>query len=100
MHEPDDGEKETLDEAWRKLLSQCTARKLESRLHDFGVVLERLREVEAALTGRPRPAWAPVPKLRPKLVETPPPPWRRWRSRGPTSRGEETDAEGHPAALH
>src|SRR5205823_937933 len=63
--EPDDGEKETLDEAWRKLLSRCTARKIESRLHDFGVVLERLREVEEALTGRPR--------LRPALASTPRP---------------------------
>src|SRR5581483_3473032 len=45
--EPDDGEKETLDERWRKLLSQCTARKIEGRLKDFGVVLERLHDLEA-----------------------------------------------------
>src|SRR5439155_2134154 len=72
--EPDDGEKELLHQAWRKLLSQCTARKIESRLHDFGVVLERLREVEAALSGRTQPAPVSVPKPRPKPVETPPPP--------------------------
>src|SRR5947209_9595445 len=74
--EPDDGEKETLDEAWRKLLSQCTARKIESRLHDFGVVLERLREVEEACAGRtrPHPALTPATRSRPKPVDPPLPP--------------------------
>ncbi len=75
--EPDDGEKETLDEAWRKLLSQCTARKVETRLRDFAAVLERLKEVEQALAGKsptPRAAAIPPAKPRPRPAPEPLPP--------------------------
>jgi hypothetical protein len=53
--EPDDVERDTLDQGWRKLLSQCTARKLENRIKDFASVLARLEEIE-------HPAAAPAPR--------------------------------------
>jgi serine/threonine protein kinase len=40
--EPDDEEKESLPDSWRRLLGQCTARHAVRRLADFGAVLERL----------------------------------------------------------
>ncbi len=45
--EPDDEEKERLPPIWRKLLSNCTARTIDKRLQDFGVVLERLDPISA-----------------------------------------------------
>ena len=40
--EPDDGEKETLPDGWRKLLSQCTSRTPANRPPTFEAVLGRL----------------------------------------------------------
>src|SRR5262249_44222577 len=36
---PDDEEKESLPESWRKLLSKCTSRKVDKRLQNFAEVL-------------------------------------------------------------
>ena len=64
---PDDAERETLDERWRKLLSQCTARKVEGRLKDFTVVLERLQTLDKPEAAPPAtPAAQPeIPLLKP-----------------------------------
>jgi serine/threonine protein kinase len=76
--EPDDSERESLEERWRRLLSQCTARKIENRVRDFTIVLERLREIEQApVAGVSRPPVKPKPveiPLPPLEIEPSPPP--------------------------
>jgi hypothetical protein len=47
--EPDDVEKESLPEPWRKFLSRCTGRKLAHRLPDFNAVLVELAAVKDAM---------------------------------------------------
>jgi tRNA A-37 threonylcarbamoyl transferase component Bud32 len=46
--EPDDMERDSLPEPWRRLLSRCTGRTIANRLPDFAVVVAGLREVAAA----------------------------------------------------
>jgi serine/threonine protein kinase len=69
--EPDDVERDTLDQNWRRLLSQCTARKIENRIKDFTAVLARLDEIA-------HPAQAPAPQPEPASAsdtpKTPPGP--------------------------
>jgi serine/threonine protein kinase len=72
--EPDDGEKETLPDEWRRLLSQCTARKVESRIQDFSAVLDRLKDLEGSLVGTAPPSRSPRPHrptTRPPSAEQP-----------------------------
>ena len=42
---PDDGEKESLPDNWRRLLGQCTGRRLVNRLPDFAAVLAKLESI-------------------------------------------------------
>ena len=48
--EPDDVEKDSLPEPWRKFLSRCTGRKLAHRLADFAAVLAELNALKAAMS--------------------------------------------------
>ncbi len=75
--EPDDTERASLEERWRKLLSACSARKVENRLKDFAVVLERLHEMDSASAPRAgeKPKDAPpqparVGRVPPRYIET------------------------------
>jgi len=43
--DPDDGEKESLPDGWRRLLARCTGRKIDNRLPDFTAVLAELPQV-------------------------------------------------------
>ncbi len=43
--EPDDEEKESLPDSWRRFLSSCTRRKVAKRLQDFTAVLTELAQV-------------------------------------------------------
>jgi serine/threonine protein kinase len=72
--DPGDDEKQTLPEDWRRLLSQCTARKLENRLRDFGQVLARLAEIRSGpVSSKPASSAAiPAPPLAPALTLPPP----------------------------
>jgi len=79
--QPDDSERESLHPGWRKLLSECTARRPEKRIGSFGVVLQRLREIERPTApATPRPFVAPPPPLdlsiddEPIVKASPPPP--------------------------
>ncbi len=65
--EPDDGEKEELPDAWRRLLSRCTRRTPEHRFSDFTVVLAGLTGIE--INSRP-PAVSP-PVVSPPVVSPP-----------------------------
>ncbi len=75
--QPDDYEKEMLDEGWRKLLADCTARKMERRLADFDAVLQRLTELERTAARTPRssdkPALVRVPRPQPPVSAAPVP---------------------------
>jgi serine/threonine protein kinase len=63
--EPDDDDKHTLPEGWRRLLSRCTAKKVSGgrRFQGFAEVLAELRNLGTQAPPPPRkpPAPAPVP---------------------------------------
>lgn len=61
--EPDEDEKESLPEAWRRLLTGCTTRNLAKRLPTFDAVLERLQQMPAETATMPAlpPAAEPKP---------------------------------------
>jgi serine/threonine protein kinase len=67
--EPDDDEKDTLPDGWKKLLSRCTARRADRRLASFAEVLQELHKLAdpAAMPARPEPATPKPPDL-PALV--------------------------------
>jgi tetratricopeptide (TPR) repeat protein len=78
---PDDAERDTLPDRWRRLLSQCTARKIENRVRDFGVVLSLLHEMEQPplrVATVPPPVEQRTPARKrlapPRYIETPPGP--------------------------
>jgi serine/threonine protein kinase len=48
--EPDDVERDSLPEQWRKFLSRCTGRTIANRLPDFAAVLAGLRDLAAVKT--------------------------------------------------
>ncbi|GIW80470.1 MAG: hypothetical protein KatS3mg105_2277 [Gemmatales bacterium] len=51
--EPDEDERETLPQSWRRFLGNCTARTLARRLENFSVVLERLNQIEEEAAKKP-----------------------------------------------
>jgi tetratricopeptide (TPR) repeat protein len=81
--DPDDGEKDVLPEAWRRLLSQCTRRKETNRLPDFAAVLAELARMSEPVR-KEAPAPAPLVPTESKPSET-------------TSAVEEAPRESPPA---
>ena len=68
--EPDDDEKETLPEGWKKLLSRCTARKADRRPASFMEVLHELTKL-APTPSEPvsEPAAEPMVLVAPALAK-------------------------------
>jgi serine/threonine protein kinase len=98
--DPDDVEKDTLPEPWKKFLSACTAQKLAHRLPDFGAVLARLPELARVKVvvsiQEPEPAKsASAPSLSMARPGSPPPGVRLLylKGRGITATGYESDRE-------
>ncbi len=54
--DPDDEEKDSLPEAWKKLLSRCTARRPDRRLSSFADVMQELDRLAHAGVEAARPA--------------------------------------------
>jgi serine/threonine protein kinase len=78
--EPDDDDKETLPEGWRKLLGRCAARKPDRRPASFADVLQELDRLE-----QPAQLLPPLPPLPPLQPLPPLPPLRPLA--GPAQRG-------------
>lgn len=68
--EPDEDEKETLPDGWRRLLAGCTARNLAKRLPNFDAVLERLQQIPADTATMPIPSAAETKQTEAPAAET------------------------------
>ncbi len=68
--EPDDVERESLPEPWRKFLSRCTGRKVAHRFPDFAAVLSGLSGIQTPATPTdPAATRGSLPNFEPDLKE-------------------------------